>query len=99
MPTLITAIVGARFYFDAPRVLGLRQPGDVVTLRREKDNPHDANAVGVWWERTKIGMIPRADAPAVAKMLDEGCSVEAKIHTKQLALIIDYTLPEEDIFA
>lgn len=44
-----------------------------LKLVREKDNAHDRNAVAVHdGKGLKLGYVPRADAPTVAKVLDLG---------------------------
>ncbi len=53
--------------------------GDALTLTREPENPHDLQAVRVDWHGIKLGYVPRRDNEAVARMLDNGTSVSAKI--------------------
>lgn len=53
--------------------------GDALTLAREPDNPHDANAVSVSWRGRKLGYLPRAENRAVAAEMDRGGRVEARI--------------------
>lgn len=53
--------------------------GDVLTLVREPDNPHDAGAVRVEWRGRKLGYLPRAENRAVAAEMDGGGRVEARI--------------------
>jgi hypothetical protein len=53
--------------------------GDRVELVREPDNPHDPNAIRVEWRGRKLGYLPRRDNPAVARQLDRGATLEARI--------------------
>ncbi len=53
--------------------------GDRLTLRREPDNPHDANAVRVDWQGQQLGYLPRSENGAVAAEMDSGGQVEARI--------------------
>jgi hypothetical protein len=53
--------------------------GDSLTLVREADNPHDAKAVRVEWQGHKIGYVPRRENADVARFLDRGQSLEARI--------------------
>ena len=53
--------------------------GDRLTLVREADNPHDANAVRIEWRGQKLGYLPRAENRAVAAALDAGEAVDARI--------------------
>lgn len=53
--------------------------GDPLTLVRETDNPHDANAVRIEWRGRTLGYLPRAENRAVAAEMDRGGRVEARI--------------------
>lgn len=53
--------------------------GDRLTLIREPQNPHDANAVRVEWRGQKLGYLPRAANRAVADAMDAGERVDARI--------------------
>ncbi len=62
------------------RVLAVLHPGEPLTLQRQPDNPHDANAVAVLAGRHIIGFIPRADAHQVAALIDAGIPYRAQLH-------------------
>ena len=53
--------------------------GDALTLVREPDNPHDPSAVRVDWNGHVLGYVPRAENEAVARQLDRGNHLEARI--------------------
>ena len=53
--------------------------GDALTLVREADNTHDANAVRVEWRGQKLGYVPRRENAAVARHMDRGGRVEARV--------------------
>jgi hypothetical protein len=53
--------------------------GDALTLVREPDNPHDARAVRVEWQGHKIGYVPRRENADVARLLDRGQVLAARI--------------------
>ena len=53
--------------------------GDALALVREPDNPHDARAVRVEWQGQKIGYVPRRENADVARLLDHGHVLEARI--------------------
>lgn len=53
--------------------------GDALMLVREPDNPHDAQAVRVHWNGHMLGYVPRAENNAVARQLDRGNKLEARI--------------------
>lgn len=55
--------------------------GDRLQLVREPDNPYDANAVRVEWRGIKLGYVPRRDNAAVARQMDRGTFLEARVAT------------------
>ena len=55
------------------------RPGDRLTLVREADNRHDRHAVRVDWQGRPLGYIPRAENRAVARALDAGERLEARV--------------------
>jgi len=55
------------------------QVGDALTLIREAENPFDANAVRVEWQGQKIGYVPRRENADVARFMDRGQNLEARI--------------------
>ena len=53
--------------------------GAPLALAREPDNPYDANAVRVEWQGRKLGYVPRRENAAVARHLDRGTALQARI--------------------
>lgn len=53
--------------------------GDTLSLEREAENPHDANAVRVEWRGQKLGYLPRTENQSVAAAMDNGEKVGARI--------------------
>ena len=79
MPQLITGVVGSVHHPGAREALKELLKGEILTLRREKDNPYDRNAVAVLdCCGQMLGYIPRSDAPAIAKVLDSGLIAKAQ---------------------
>lgn len=66
-------------YHDGKEVWDSLKVGDALALIREPDNPYDGNAVRVEWRGRMLGYVPRRDNGAVARMLDRGTKLEAKI--------------------
>jgi hypothetical protein len=66
-------------YHDAKAVWDELQVGDRLALVREPDNPYDANAVRVEWNGHKLGYIPRTENQAVARQIDRGNPLQARI--------------------
>ena len=53
--------------------------GSRLRLIREAANPHDGNAVAVYFNGDKLGYLPRRENAAVAQLLDRGHAVDATI--------------------
>lgn len=66
-------------YHAAAEVWHELRVGDPLELRREPDNPHDANAVSVSWRGRKLGYLPRRANAAAAWGLDRGQQLNARI--------------------
>lgn len=71
-------LAGFRYYAGEALWQEMR-PGDRLTMVREADNPHDANAVRIEWRGQKLGYLPRAENRAVATAIDNGDAVDARI--------------------
>lgn len=71
-------LAGSQYYAVA-EVWHLIRPGDRLTLEREPGNRHDRNAVRVDWNGQQIGYVPRAENRAVARALDAGEMLEARV--------------------
>ena len=71
-------LAGSQFYAVA-KVWNEIRPGDRLTLTREPDNRHDRNAVRVDWHGQQLGYVPRAENRAVARALDAGEKLEARV--------------------
>jgi len=70
----------AGFQHHAGRALfPLMRVGDTLRLSREPANPHDDKAVRVEWHGAQIGYAPRADNQDLARLMDRGTPVEARI--------------------
>lgn len=54
-------------------------PGQRLQLHREPANPFDPKAVRVEWNGVQIGYAPRADNVDLARLMDRGVPVEARI--------------------
>ena len=70
----IYAIVGMKYRGTEALVASLF-PGESITLKREKTNRFDANAVQVWARKTHVGYLPKGMAAVLAKLMD-GAGVE-----------------------
>src|SRR5947207_9521547 len=66
-------------YHDAKAVWDQMQVGDTLVLVREPDNIFDARAVRVEWNGHKLGYIPRTDNQALARQMDRGNPLQARV--------------------
>lgn len=66
-------------YYHGKQVWGEMREGDALELVREPDNAHDPRAVRVEWHGIKLGYVPRRENEAVARLLDRGSRLEARI--------------------
>ena len=73
-----SALAGFR-YHAATDVWGELRVGDALIMQRERDNPHDANAVSLSWHERKLGYVPRRENAALAWGLDRGEPLRARI--------------------
>jgi hypothetical protein len=71
-------LAGFRYYAGETLWQAMHE-GDRLTLVREADNAHDANAVRIEWRGQKLGYLPRAENRAVAAAMDNGENVGARI--------------------
>lgn len=77
---LLQASPLAGFQYHAGKAVWLQmRVGDALALIREADNPHDAKAVRVEWQGHMIGYVPRRENSDVARLLDRGQPLDARI--------------------
>jgi hypothetical protein len=74
-----TSLTAGLAHHDARAVWGEMRVGDVLDLVRERDNPHDPNAVRVAWRGHTLGYVPRTENEAVARQIDRGSRLSARI--------------------
>jgi hypothetical protein len=66
-------------YYEGKVLWDNMRVGDTLALVREPQNPHDANAVRVEWKGQPLGYVPRRDNSDVARQMDRGAPVKARI--------------------
>ena len=66
-------------YYQGRQLWEEMKVGDPLTLVREPGNPHDGNAVRVEWRGRKLGYVPRRENQSVARHMDRGGNVEARV--------------------
>lgn len=59
-------------------------PGSLLALKREPANPHDALAIMIFAETgDRLGYVPRARNEALARLMDAGKLLFARLETKE----------------
>ena len=71
-------LAGSQFH-DLPAVVSQIRVGDPLTLKREPNNPHDSNAIQVLWQGHLLGFVPRRENKAVARAMDRGDPLVARV--------------------
>jgi hypothetical protein len=66
-------------YYEGKDVWQSIKRGDRLTLAREPANAHDSNAVRIEWQGRMLGYVPRADNADIARQMDLGARVEARV--------------------
>jgi hypothetical protein len=66
-------------HYAGGALFALMREGDAVTLLREPENPFDPRAVRVDWRGVQIGYAPRLENIDLARLMDHGAAVEARI--------------------
>ena len=78
---LQSSLTAGLAHHEAKAVWTELRPGDALDLVREPDNAHDANAVRVEWQGHLLGYLPRSDNADVARQMDRGQGLKARIRT------------------
>jgi hypothetical protein len=66
-------------YYDGKDVWDQIRLGDKLSLVREPANPHDPAAVRLEWRGHRLGYVPRKDNVDLARQMDHGAPVEARM--------------------
>lgn len=74
-----TTLTAGLAHHEAKAVWDELQEGAAIELVREADNPHDPHAVRVDWSGHVLGYLPQADNLDIARQLDRGQSLKARI--------------------
>ena len=73
-------------YYDGVEVIDQLMLGTAVTLKAEPENPHDPDAVAIYFEKTKLGYVTQAKNSEISQLLYFGYGdiVEARINSRNL---------------
>lgn len=66
-------------YYKGIAVENDLQENDLLDLKRQADNQYDHFAVEVYRGEHKLGYLPRTDNKMIARMMDQGVKMKAKI--------------------
>ncbi len=73
-------------YYDGLDIIDKLKIGTKVSLVAETDNPHDADAIAIYYGKTKLGYVPSNHNTSLSTYLYYGYSdiFEARIQSKDL---------------
>ena len=81
---LQTMIAGTTHVVGLEELEPFLKPGDRLELVRIPDNPSDPNAIKIYTrDRVKLGYVPRKENHILARLMDAGKLLYAKILSKQ----------------
>lgn len=72
-------------YADGALVLGDLKAGDKLTLCAERDNPHDPEAVAIYYGNTKLGYVPGNEVGPLSLMMYYGHEDVFEARVQQVA--------------
>jgi len=71
-------IAGFQYYKGTELEKELKE-NDLLSLKRQAENPHDYFAVEVYSGNQKLGYLPRVENKIIARMMDQGVNMKAII--------------------
>lgn len=71
-------IVGVT-YGNRQKYVSRLKAGDALMVEREKDNPHDSNAIALYKDYNMLGYIKKEVAAQLAPIIDSGKSVSVTV--------------------
>lgn len=81
---LATVVAGTTHTVGIEELEPFLRPGDRLELIRVPDNPSDPNAIKIFTQdRVKVGYVPRRENQILARLMDAGKLLYAKIREKQ----------------
>lgn len=72
------SVMGFRHY-EGKQIWDNLHVGEKLVLVREPENAFDSQAIRVEWQGHKLGYVPKADNVDLARIMDNGTNVEARI--------------------
>ena len=68
-------------YYKGLELDQILKENDLLILKREQQNTHDRYAIEVFSGSNKLGYLPREENKVIARMMDQGMAVKARIIT------------------
>ena len=79
---LLETRVAGTGHYRASSLAEPLKPGEHLVLKREPENSHDKLAISiVSQDGVKLGYVPREDNSAIARLMDAGKTISAKVVT------------------
>ena len=66
-------------YYNGVELEQILKENDSLILKRESQNTHDCYAIEVFSGSNKLGYLPRDENKVIARMMDQGMAVKARI--------------------
>ena len=95
-------------YYDGLDVFGDLKVGTLLTLKSEPDNRYDPSAIAIYYDKKKLGFVPREENGLLFKFLELGYSdlFEARINRispeshpeKQIGVVIRINKKKSDSY-
>ncbi|MDR2736838.1 MAG: HIRAN domain-containing protein [Gracilibacteraceae bacterium] len=81
---LLDCYIAGFTYYDGLDVMDELELGTQVILKSEPDNPHDPDAVAIYYGETKLGYVPEAENSQISHLLYFGYDdiIETKINCR-----------------
>lgn len=81
-------VVGLQ-YHNYLRYVEKIKVGDCLELRREADNVHDSKAISLFYDKVKIGYLPKESNAILAAIMDGEVPLEARVskHNKEASIL------------
>lgn len=77
---LTITVAGTSFCDKIHEIEPALQPGLVMRMIRLPKNHHDKQAIGIYFDTTRIGWVPREENPILSRLMDAGkaffCRIE-----------------------
>ncbi|TDX87082.1 HIRAN domain-containing protein [Epilithonimonas xixisoli] len=72
-------------YYEGASIFSKLKIGSQLKLKLEENNKYDAKAVAIYYEKSKIGFIPRTENRIFHKMLKVGLKKNLKITIQRIS--------------